>query len=245
VASGDSVEEGEILDLLSGLVEKSLVLAEEHEGSKLRYRMLEPVKRYAREKLQDAGEAGTVECRHADFFLAMGEQARPQLRGPEDRKWLERLEREHDNMRAALSWALESEEAELALRLAGVLGTFWHMRSHSDEGRKWLEAALAGDRQAPAVARIKALEALYWLAHDRWDHDRAEAIAREATELGRGVEIEGGLAASLRIMSAGPAWVRGDYQRGRELLQESFEISRRAGDRVMIAEALLQLAATA
>ena len=81
------------------------------------------------------------------------------------------------------------------MRLAGVLGTFWHMRSHSDEGRKWLEAALAGNRQAPAVARIKALEALYWLAHDRWDHDRAEAIAREATELGRGVEIEGGLAA--------------------------------------------------
>jgi predicted ATPase/DNA-binding CsgD family transcriptional regulator len=249
VASGDGVEEDEILDLLSGLVEKSLVLAEEHEGSELRYRMLEPVKQYAREKLGDAGEAETVRRRHADYFLALAERARPELRGPEDRKWLERLETEHDNMRAALSWALESSDTELAfelaLRLAGVLGTFWYMRSHSDEGRKWLEAALARDRQSPAVARIKALEALFWLAHDRWDHDRAEAIAREAMELSAGVEIESSLAASLRIMSAGPAWVRGDYERGRELLEESLEISRRAGDKVMIAEALLQLAGTA
>ena len=221
------------------------MLAEEHEGSGLRYRMLEPVKQYAREKLEEAGESGTVRRRHADFFLALAERARPELRGPEDRKWLERLEREHDNMRAALSFALESEEAELALRMAGALGTFWHMHSHSDEGRKWLEAALARDKRAPVVVRIGALEALYWLAHDRWDHDRAEAIAREAMELSADAEIEDSLAASLRIMSAGPAWVRGDYARGRELLEESLRISREAGDRIMIAEALLQLAATA
>jgi predicted ATPase/DNA-binding CsgD family transcriptional regulator len=245
VASGDGVEEAEVLDLLSGLVEKSLVLAEEHEGASVRYRMLEPVKQYAREKLEEAGESGTVRRRHADFFLALAERARPELRGPEDRKWLERLEREHDNMRAALSFALESEEAELALRMAGTLGTFWHMHSHSDEGRKWLEAALARDKRAPVVVRIGALEALYWLAHDRWDHDRAEAVAREAMELSADAEVGDSLAASLRIMSAGPAWVRGDFGRGRELLEQSLLISREAGDRILIAEALLQLAATA
>jgi tetratricopeptide (TPR) repeat protein len=248
VTSGDGVAEGEILDLLFGLVDKSLVLAEEHEGVGVRYRMLEPVKQYAREKLGEAGESGTGRRRHADFFLALAERARPQLRGPEDRMWLERLEREHDNMRAALSFALESEEADLAQRMAGALGAFWHMHSHSDEGRKWLEAALARDQRAPVVVRIRALEALYWLAHDRWDHDRAEAIAREAMELSADEEIEeieDSLAASLRIMSAGPAWVRGDYRRGRDLLEESLEISREAGDRVLIAEALLQLAATA
>jgi predicted ATPase/DNA-binding CsgD family transcriptional regulator len=245
VASGDGVEESGILDLLSGLVEKSLVLAEEHETSGLRYRMLEPVRQYAGEKLEDAGEGEAVRCRHAEFFLALAEQARPELRGPEDKRWLERLEREHDNMRAALSFALESEDAELALRLSGALGTFWHMHSHSDEGRKWLEAALASDKRAPAVVRIKALEALYWLAFDRWDHDRAQAIAREAMELSAGVEIESRLSASLRIMSAGPAWMRGDYQRGEQLLEESLEISREVGDRIMIAEALIQLAITA
>src|SRR5918994_4963126 len=99
VASGDGVAEGEILDLLSGLVDKSLVLAEEHGGSGVRYRMLEPVKQYAREKLEEAGESGTVRRRHADFFLALAERARPELRGPEDRKWLERLENGDDKMR--------------------------------------------------------------------------------------------------------------------------------------------------
>jgi predicted ATPase/DNA-binding CsgD family transcriptional regulator len=245
VAPGDGVEETEVLDLLSGLVEKSLVLAEEQDGVGVRYRMLEPVKQYAREKLEEAGESGTVRRRHADFFLALAERARPELRGPQDRIWLERLEREHDNMRVALSLALESEEAELALRMAGALGTFWHMHSHSDEGRKWLEAALARDKSASVGVRIGALEALYWLAHDRWDHDRAEAIAREAMELSADAEIDDSLAASLRIMSAGPAWVRGDYGRGREMLEQSLLISRRAGDRILIAEALLQLAATA
>ena len=81
--------------------------------------MLEPVKQYAREKLEDAGESVTVRRRHADFFLALAERAKPELRGPEDKKWLERLESEHDNMRAALSFALEGEEAELALRTGG------------------------------------------------------------------------------------------------------------------------------
>jgi predicted ATPase/DNA-binding CsgD family transcriptional regulator len=245
VVSGNGVEEGEVLELLSGLVEKSLVLAEEHEGSGVRYRMLEPVKQYAREKLEEGGESETVRRRHADFFLALAETARPELRGPEDKKWLERLEREHDNMRAALSFALEGEDAELALRLAGALGTFWHMHSHSEEGRKWLEAALARDDGAPVVVRIKALEALFWLAFDQWDHDRAQAIAGEATQLSVEMETGSSLAASLRIMSAGPAWMRGDYQRGRELLEESLEISRKAGDRIMIAEALIQLAITA
>ena len=138
------------------------------------------------------------------------------------------------------------EETELALRLCGCAGEISGTCADTvSEGWRWLEAALARDKRAPVVVRIGALEALYWLAHDRWDHDRAEAIAREATELSADAEIESSLAASLRIMSAGPAWVRGDYARGRELLEESLRISREAGDRIMIAEALLQLAATA
>jgi non-specific serine/threonine protein kinase len=243
---GGDVRQGDILDVLSGLVEKSLVLAEATgEGDAVRYRLLEPIRQYAREKLGEGGESEAVLRHHADFFLALAEQARPKLRGPEVGEWSQRLEREHDNMRTALSWALESEEVELPLRLSGVLGTFWYMHSHSEEGRKWLEAALARDNRAPVVVRIKALEALFWLAFDQWDHDRAEAIAQEATQLSTEAEIETSLQASLRIMSAGPAWVRGDYQRGKELLEQSLQISRQAGDRIMIAEALIQLAATA
>jgi predicted ATPase/DNA-binding CsgD family transcriptional regulator len=244
IASGDGVEEEEILDLLSGLVEKSLVVTELRQESGIRYRMLEPVRQYAWEKLEEGGESETVLCRHAEFFLALAERARPRLRGPEDAEWLERLEREHDNMRAALSWGLESGEIKVALRLAGTLGTFWHAHSHSDSGRKWLEAALARDDRSSVTIRIKALEALFWLTFDQWDNDRSESIAREAMELSPEAQIEDSLAASLRIMSAGPAWVRGDYERGRELLEESLAISREAGDEVMIAEALIQLAGT-
>ena len=246
VGVGGDVRQGDILDALSGLVEKSLVVAEgTEEGDALRYRLLEPVRQYAAEKLEDAGEGEAVRRRHALFFLALAEEARPKLRGPEVAECSRRLETEHDNMRAALSFALETGRSELALRLSGALGTFWYMRSHSDEGRKWLEAALAAGDGAPAPLRIEALEALYWLAFDRWDHDRAEAVAREANELGAEAEIEGVLAASLRIMSAGPMWVRGDYERGRGLLEEGLRIGREAGDGVVVAEALMQLAGTA
>jgi len=103
------------------------------------------------------------------------------------------------------------------------------MHSHSDEGRKWLEAALARDEGAPLAVRIRVLEALYWLAFDRWDHERAEAIASEAMELSAEAEIQSSLAASLRVMSAGPAWGLGDTERGKEIYEEGADLCREAG----------------
>jgi len=244
VGRGGGVEEDDILDVLSGLVDKSLVVAESAKGGGVRYRMLEPSRHYAQEKLEEGGESKEVRRSHADFFLALAEDAEPRLRGPEDTEQLERLETEHDNMRAAISWALERGEAELALRLGGALGAFWHARGHSREGRKWLEEALAKDDRASLAARVKALKALFWLAFDHWDHDRAEAVAQEAMELSAGAEIDRSLAAYLRIMLAGPAWVRGDYERGKELLEESLTLSREVDDKVGVAEALFQLAGT-
>jgi predicted ATPase/DNA-binding CsgD family transcriptional regulator len=244
VGVGEGVEEDNILDLLSWLVEKSLVVARERQESGVRYRMLEPVRLYAREQLEQGGESEEVRRRHATFFLTLAEEAEPRLRGPEDREWLERLEAEHDNMRAALSWALEREEVELALRLGGALGTFWYAHGHLGEGRKWLEAMLARDCRVSVAVRVKGLEALFWLTFDQWDQDRAEAVAQEALGLSADVEIGGSLAASIRVMLAGPAWVRGDYERGKKLLEESLVLGREAGDKVMIAEALMQLAGT-
>jgi tetratricopeptide (TPR) repeat protein len=118
---------------------------------------------------------------------------------------------------------------------------FWHVRGHMGEGRKWLEAALVKDGRAPVVLRIKALEARFWVTYDQWDLDRAEAIAQEAMELSNEVEIDSSLAASLRIMLACPAWVKGDYERAKRLLEESLTLSREAGDKIKIAEALAQL----
>ncbi len=250
VGAGGGVEVDDILELLSGLMEKSLVVAEAiGEGDTVRYRMLEPIRQYAQEKLEERGESKDVRRRHATFFLALAEEAEPKLLTPDDLHWLQRLEVEHDNLRAAISWALESEEVELALRLGGALGTFWHAHGDMGEGRKWLEVALAKDALASVGAsvavRIKALKALFWLTHDQWDRDRAEAIAQEAMELSAEAEIDSSLAASIRIMLAGPAWVGGDYERGKDLLEESLTLSREAGDKVMFAEALMQLAGTA
>jgi DNA-binding NarL/FixJ family response regulator len=245
VGVGGGVEEDDVLDLLSGLVEKSLVVARERQESGVRYRMLEPVRQYASEKLEEEGEAEEARRRHADFFLALAEDAEAKLRGPEDREWLERLEEEHDNMRAALSWALEREEGELALRLAGVLGTFWQAHGHWSDGRTWLEmVVLAGDKRASVAARIRALEALLWLTYDQFELDRMEAVAQEAMELSAEAEIDSSLAASVRIMLACPAWVGGDYERAKELLEESLTLSREADDKVEIAEALFQLGGT-
>ena len=240
VASKEDVEEEEVLDLLSGLVEKSLVVAEPSEQQRARYRLLEPVKQYARAKLAEGNEGRAVRRRHADFFLTLTEDAEPKLRGPEGISWLPRLKSEHDNLRAALAWALEGEEAELALRLAGSLWIFWHAHGQLGEGRKWLEAALTKDTRASVAARVKALQALFWLT-DQSDLDRAEAVAQQAAELSNNAEIRGSLAASLRIMLAAPAWSRGDNQRAKDLLEESLALSREADDKVMIVEALLQL----
>jgi non-specific serine/threonine protein kinase len=245
VGAGGGIEGGEVLDLLSDLVEKSLVMARGSDQGDVRYRMLQPVRQYAREKLEEGAEGEEARRRHAAFFLALAEEAEPRLQGPEDTLWLERLEREHDNLRAALSWALESEEVELALRLGGALGTFWHAHGDLSEGRKWLEAALGKDSRASVAARIVALKALFWLAFDQWDHDRAAAVAQEAMELSAEAEIDSSLAASLRIMLAGPTWVGGDYEQAKELLEESLEISREANDKIKIAEALFQLGGTA
>jgi len=117
VGAGDT-QHGDVVDLLSRLVDKSLVVAETTGIGGARYRMLEPIRQYAQEKLEESGEAEEVRSQHASFFLALAEEAEPGLRGPEDAEWLERLEAEHDNMRAALSWALERGQTELGLRLA-------------------------------------------------------------------------------------------------------------------------------
>ena len=151
---GEGIEEGEVLDLLSGLVEKSLVMIRGGNPGGARYRLLEPVRQYALDKLEESDEAEEARRRHAEFFLALAEQTVTEMRGPEQAAWLDRLEAEHDNLRGALSWALERGEAELALRLAAALEMFWAAQGYFDEGRRWLEATLAMGYRASVEARI-------------------------------------------------------------------------------------------
>ena len=119
--------------------------------------MLETVHEFARDKLGKRGEDEEIKRVHTQYFLTLAEDANPELRGPDQLEWLERLEAEHDNMRAALSWAAERKEVEVALRMGGALWWFWWMRGHNSEGRRWLEEALAMDGRGSPEVRAMAL----------------------------------------------------------------------------------------
>jgi non-specific serine/threonine protein kinase len=244
VAAGEGIEEVEVLDLLSGLVDKSLVVAEELQESGTRYRMLEPVGQYARQKREEGGESEMVLRRHAEYFLAMAEEVEPRLRGPEEREWLERLETEHGNLRAALTWALERGEADHALRLAGALWPFWEAHGHYGVAKRWLEWSLERADLASADARTKALAGACWLAFRRGDLQGAVATAEEGLELSTKTGPGGAGAYRFLRLLGWIAAVQGHHERAKDLLEDSLRLSRDAGDELGMAYALLSLGST-
>ena len=251
VGSGEDIEETEILNLLSGLVEKSLVVAETTEQGGVRYRLLEPVRQYALEKLEQSGEAEDVKRSHAGYFLALAEEAEPWLSGPREAEWFERLEEELDNMRAAHSWARAHGEAELSLRLAGALGGFWYWGGHYGEAREWLEAALAQEARTSALVRAKALAAVSSMAWAQGDLGKLKEAAEEGLRLSKEAGIEGDRttfflggtyrAVFLNLLVTAFTEAR-DNERTVKLGEESLRLNRQAGDVQGIAWSLLNLA---
>ena len=242
VSLGEGIQEGDILELLSGLVDKSLVVAEPVVEGSVRYRMLEPIRQYALERLHESEEAEEAWRQHASYYLALAQEAEPELRGQQQGIWLDRLETEHDNFRTALSWAIEQEDAELYLRLAGALWKFWDARGYYNEAHHWFEEVLAKDDRTSAAARAKVLEATGWLAYDRGDMDRAGAAAKEGLELlSAEAEIEVGVAAGLRLVLGYVAEMRGDEERATELHEEALALGREAGHTRTVAGAILAL----
>jgi predicted ATPase/DNA-binding CsgD family transcriptional regulator/Tfp pilus assembly protein PilF len=240
VAPGDGTEKGEILDLLSGLVDKSLVVAEATAEGEVRYGMLEPVRQYARERLEKGGEADAVLSRHAAYFLAEAEVAEPELVGPRPRWWLYRVEREHGNMRAALGWSLERRD-ELGLRLGGALSRFWYARGYLNEGRRWLEEGLSvmgGGASAPV--RAKALGEAGWLAEAQGDYEQARVAHEASLKIYRRLGVERGIASSLRNLGSVAAF-QGDHGRATELLEESLTLLRQWGTNTDVVRVLTSL----
>jgi len=235
----DGVAEADILDLLSKLVDKSLVIAEASNDRRVRYRMLEPVKQYAQERLEESAEAEAVRRRHAAYFLALAEEAEPELKGVAQEEWLERLEAKHDNFRVALSWALDRGEAELGLRLSAALVEFWHLHVHHSEARRWLEDALAKDGGSPS-ARMKALERAAFLAWEAGDYDRAVALGEEGLALARRFGNDA-VAASVLHTLGSVAMSRVELGQASALLEEALALWRALGDDGGIAYALYML----
>jgi predicted ATPase/DNA-binding XRE family transcriptional regulator len=171
----------DVLELLGGLAEQSLVASEVADGQVVRYRMLEPVRQYALEKLEECEETEETRRRHAAFFLELAEVADPEVRGPRQAEWLEQLERENDNLRTAISWTLSAGDDDTVVRLGWALHTFWLVRGHHREERRWMEATL--EHKPQPVLRTRALLVAGSLAYAEGDYPAAEEHFREALRL--------------------------------------------------------------
>jgi predicted ATPase/class 3 adenylate cyclase len=228
---------------VSSLLDKSLLRQEEGLGGEPRFVMLETVHEFAREKLEASGEAEEIKGIHAQYFLTLAEGAYPELKGANQLEWLERLEAEHDNMRAALSWALERKGAEVALKLGGALWWFWWMRGHYREGKRWLEAVLAIEARESPASRARVLAGVGTLALDQGDLDRAQEACEEGLHL---LANEGKQQTEtkqcLLACSGWVAWQREEHDKATELFEESLALSREMSDFWWLAYSLPNLA---
>jgi predicted ATPase/class 3 adenylate cyclase len=228
---------------ISSLLDKSLLRQEEGPNGEPRFVMLETVHEFAREKLGQSPEAEEIKRTHAQYFLTLAEEAYPELKGANQLEWLERLEAEHDNMRAALSWALERKEVEVALRLGGALWWFWSVRGYHSEGRRWLEEALAIDGRGSPEVRAIALAGAAVLAIDQGELDQAQQVCEEGLEL---LEHEAKEAreAKLNLLIAfgWVAWHREELGQAQQLFEEGLVLSREMRKIWWIATSLLGLA---
>jgi len=239
VCPGSIIEEGEVLNLASRLVDKSLVVAETNAEGRVRYLMLEPVRQYAHELLVRSGEIEEARRGHAQFFRALAERAEPELKGTTQEAWLGRLEDEHDNFRAALSWMVEKGEVELALRLSAVLVEFWHLHVHHTEAQRWLEDALAEEGGSPPV-RMKALERACFLAWEQGDYERAVVLGEDGLVLARRFGDDASAAAILANLGS-VAMSRMEVDRASALLEEAVAMYRASGDEWGLSYALYRL----
>ncbi len=220
-------------DTLQSLLDKSLL---RRRDSKLgtRYWMLETIREYAAEQLDDAGESEDLQRRHADWFVALAEEAEPHLTGS-PKAWLDRLEAENDNIRTALDYLEASGDGEAMQRLCGALWRFWTIRSHVTEGRRRLEAALDAESNA-TIARAKALNGATVMALETGDRVAARLRAQEAVDLHRVVDDAWGEAISLGLLGNVHADER-DFQGAQRLFEAAWERHRQLGDdhRVLVA----------
>lgn len=184
VGAGHPIEPHEVLDLLAHLQSKSLVVVEAR-TDEFRYRLLQTIRQYGLERLQESGETAQVRERHRDWFLRLAEHAAPELHGEHQAAWYERLTTEHDNLRAALQWSLDCREVDHALRLVLALVWFWYVRGFLGEGRAWTNRALSADARASPGLRALVMARSAVLAWAQADYGQAQALCEESRVLAR------------------------------------------------------------
>jgi predicted ATPase/DNA-binding SARP family transcriptional activator len=229
-AAGD-IHAEDVLDLLSRLVQQSLVLAEAEAGEGApRYRMLEPVRQYALERLERGGEAHEVRDRHAALFKALAEQAHTELRGPRQVEWMHRLVQENDNLRAAMAWALSSGDYETAALMGWALWPFWFYRGSHREGRRLMEKVLEVEVELPPELKIRATLAVAVMAYGQGDNERVVVYMTALLELSRQVGGDAYAGAYARAGLGLVALNRGELVKAAARLEEALPLFLECGE---------------
>jgi non-specific serine/threonine protein kinase len=240
ICSRDGIPPGEVLPLLTRLVQKSLVGVTATEGE-TRYGLLETVRQFAREKLLDSGEGAAVRTSHLEWYLRLAEAAEPMLPTKDQLIWFARLTREHDNLRAALDWSLGLENAAPALRLPAALQYFWFVPGYWSEGMERVEKALA--RRAEGSESVQAnidRTAGFLLGYLGSDPKRAERLLRRALELYERLGDKAGMRATTAFLGMHDSEPLGE--RAKSLFEKSLALAREMGEPVHVARPLVNLA---
>ena len=240
-------EQVSVLEGVASLLDKSLVQQTEREGEAPRLVLLETLREFGLECLERQGEMEAARRAHAHYYLALAEQAEPELEGPNQATWLQRLGQEHDNLRAALEWALEeaeeqvAEHRELALRLCAALQVLWLRHGHYHEAYTFLERALASSEGERTALRARVLRTAAYIMLHRGDHIQAEVLVQQSLTLCRELDDTRGIAHSL-LMLGRVAWARGKTTEKLSLHEEIVRLMWHRGEPGEVASALYYLA---
>ena len=248
VCPGEGIDSFDVIDLVSRLLEKSIVVMEE-QGTDTRYRMLETIRQYGLEKLAETTEGDRIRDRHRDFYLGFVEDAQRRLQGAEQVVWLTRVEADHDNLRAAFRRSLDQRSIETALRFGAALCPFWDTRGHLTEALEWLEElhgradAHSGDEwtRAGRIARVRALDGAAHIFARRSELGKVRDLMTQSLGLWRELNDRNGLAEALNYLGDHLA-LMGDRRQARQAVEESLVLFRELSDLRGIAHALNNLA---
>ena len=239
----EAPERGRALDVVSSLVDKSLLREESPPGGEPRFRMLETIRQFAAEQLAATGDVERYRESHAGSVLAFAERGASEVMGPDGRSWLDGYELERDNLRAAMAWAFETGATEFALRLLAASWRYWQMRGYLEEARGIAERVCAlADRKGYPAANEAALEAAGGIAYWQGDFPAARQWYGETLDLARGRQDDRAEANALYNLTFTYAWEPGEQEEARKYASQALEVYRRLGDPAGIGRALWALA---
>lgn len=231
-------------DLVCSLIEKSLLVQQMTPSGGARFYQLATVRQYARELLEESGDEPELRRRHAELYLSLVREAEGELRGPDQVLWVDALETELDNLRAALAWAAEQDDPAVLLGLTAAAWAFWQIRGYLLESQRWVGEALGKSQGIESRDRAEVLRAAGRLAHSRGELDRARSLYEDALELWAKLGDDNGVGLSLKDL--GNLSIEHDrYENARTLYQQALSLFRRVGNEVEVASTLNNLGVVA